>query len=113
MKTPEGYALAHEVLAGDRILTDKGPARVVSATTQPYSGTVHSFTLGNSRDEEAKFTDDNTNFFANGILIADNRLCRLVRDRHTRRLETILKKLPPAWHDEARRAYPKQSTRRR
>lgn len=109
--TPGGHVRAEQLRAGDMVFTDKGPSKLASVDLQPYKGRVHSFSLGYTKAEEQRFTDDNTNYYANGILIGDNRISRGLARRHRRQLETILSKIPPEWHEEAKRNYARQMAR--
>jgi hypothetical protein len=47
----------------------------------------------------------NPSFYANGILVGDNRLCLLTRDSWQSSLEAILERLTKEWHPEARLSY--------
>lgn len=106
--TPDGLVAAGELTAGCDVLTEQGPAKLRSVSTQPYSGPVYTFAVGNNDEEVARFTDDNTCVYANGILIADHR-ATIIHAREKRfSLETVLSRIPPEYHDEARRWYPKQ-----
>lgn len=103
--TTEGLVAARDLLVGDQLITDKGPSRVKSIDTQSFTGMVWGIGVGATPDEEAKFTDDNTCFFANGILIADNRVCVEFVKNYKRRLSTVLARIPERFHPEAKRSY--------
>lgn len=109
--TPNGHVRSEQLRAGDVVLTDRGPSKVTSIDAQIYKGRVHSFSLGCTKDEEQRFTDDNTNYYANGVLIGDNRIARGMARQHRRRLETILSKIPQEWHEEAKRNHARQLAR--
>jgi hypothetical protein len=89
---------------GDELLTDKGASRVSSIETRNYSGMVYSLGVG-ATTEVSCFTDEITCHFANGILIADNRLCVEFVATYKKRLRTVLARIPRRFHPEARRSY--------
>ncbi len=106
--TPDGLVTAGELTAGCDVITEQGTAKLKSVSTQPYSGPVYTFSVGYNDEEVARFTDDNTCVYANGILIADHR-ATIIHTREQRYgLDKVLSRIPPEYHDEARRWYPKQ-----
>lgn len=111
--TRDGYVPAQDLVPGDVLTTDRGESVLESVERRAYSGMVYSLGLGATEEEVASFTDDNTNFFANGILVADNRLSIQFRRSYTRRLDAVLRRLPPEWHEEARQNYPMQAARQK
>ena len=66
--TVNGLVMARDLKAGDSVKTEKGVARIVSVTAQPYSGQVYSLRLG--WFDEAK--SDKRTHSANGIFIGDS-----------------------------------------
>jgi hypothetical protein len=102
VRTDKGIVVARELRAGTVVLTDKGPSPLKSVETRPFSGMVHCIGLGADAEEEKRFTIDNTCFYANGILVGDNRLSVLTRHFWQSSLEAILERLPKEWHPEAR-----------
>jgi len=102
VRTDKGIVVARDLRAGAVVLTDKGPSPLKSVETRPFSGMVHCIGLGADAEEEKRFTIDNTCFYANGILVGDNRLCLLTRHSWQSSLEAILERLPKEWHPEAR-----------
>jgi hypothetical protein len=102
VRTDKGIVVARDLRAGTVVLTDKGPSPLKSVETRPFSGMVHCIGLGADAEEEKRFTIDNTCFYANGILVGDNRLSLLTRHSWQSSLEAILERLPKEWHPEAR-----------
>jgi hypothetical protein len=102
--TTTGLVAARDLVAGDKLLTDKGPASVSSIKTRKYSGMVYSLGIGPTEAVTAS-TDDITCYFANGILIADSRLCVEFIRSYKRRLRTVLARIPKKFHPEAQRSY--------
>lgn len=103
--TTKGLVAARDLVTGDELLTDKGASRVKSIKTQKYSGMVYGFSVGATPEEIDRFTDDNTCYFANGILIGDNRVCVAYVATYRKRLSTVLARIPKKFHPEARRSY--------
>ncbi|MFY9619870.1 MAG: Hint domain-containing protein [Pyrinomonadaceae bacterium] len=103
--TSKGLVAARDLVARDKVLTDKGPSRVKSITTRKYSGMVYGFSVGTTAEEISRFTDDNTCYFANGILIGDNRVCIGYVASYKKRLTTVLARIPKKFHPEAKRSY--------
>jgi hypothetical protein len=102
VRTDKGIVVARDLRAGTVVLTDKGPSPLKSVETRPFSGMVYCIGLGADAEEEKRFTIDNTCFYANGILVGDNRLSLLTRHSWQSSLEAILERLPKKWHPEAR-----------
>lgn len=102
--TTKGLVAARDLLTGDKVMTDKGPSALTSIKRRKYSGLVYSLGVG-ATTEVTCFTDDITCYFANGILIADNRLCVEFVANYKRRLATVLARIPKKFHPEARRSY--------
>lgn len=100
--TTNGLVAARDLMVGDELMTDGGPSPVSSISLQKYSGMV--YCLGLEQDETVS-TNDATCYFANGILIADNRLCVEFVAQYKKRLNTVLKAIPERFHPEARRSY--------
>lgn len=107
VRTDGGIVLAKDLAVGSTVLTDKGASKLTSVRRQPYSGLVYCIGLGTAAEEQ-QFTPDNTCFYANGILVGDNRICVEYVMGYEPRLETILARLPEDWHEEARSAYAAQ-----
>jgi hypothetical protein len=105
VRTDKGIVVARDLRGGTVVLTDKGPSPLKSVETRPFSGMVHCIGLGADAEEEKRFTIDNTCFYANGILVGDNRLSVLTRHSWQSSLEAILERLPKEWHPEARLSY--------
>jgi hypothetical protein len=102
VRTDKGIVVARDLRAGTVVLTDKGPSPLKSVKTQKFSGMVYCIGLGADAEEEKRLTIDNTCFYANGILVGDNRLSLLTRHSWQSSLEAILERLPKKWHPEAR-----------
>lgn len=105
--TTKGLVAARDLLVGDRLVTDQGPSSVSSLKWKKYSGMVYSLGIGPTEVVTA-FTDQFTCYFANGILIADNRLCVEFVASYKKRLNTVLAGIPKKFHAEARRSYEKR-----
>jgi hypothetical protein len=106
--TTGGLVAARDLVVGDQLLTDGGPSRIRSIELRAYAGMVYGFSVGSTPEEISRFTRNNTCYFANGILIADNRVCVEYVASYKRRLTTILARIPEAFHLEATRSYVKQ-----
>jgi hypothetical protein len=105
VRTDKGLTMARDLAVGTVVITDKGPSALVSVERRSYSGMVHCIGLGADAEEEKRFTMDNTCFFANGILVGDNRLSLVTRQMWQASLETVLARLPESWHPEARTSH--------
>ncbi|HKR11618.1 MAG TPA: Hint domain-containing protein [Pyrinomonadaceae bacterium] len=105
--TMTGLVAARDLLVGDKLMTDHGPSPVTSIKRKKYSGMVYSLGIGPT-DAVTASTDETTCFFANGILIADSRLCVEFVRTYKKRLSTVLAGIPKKFHAEARRSYEKR-----
>lgn len=102
--TTEGLVAARDLVKGDLLLTDKGRSAVKTIKTRKYSGMVYCLGVGPSESISCA-TDEITCYFANGILIGDNRVCVEFVATYKKRLTTVLAQIPKKFHAEARRAY--------
>lgn len=102
--TTEGLVAARDLVKGDEVLTDQGPSRVKSIKGRKFSGMVYCLGVGPTPAISCA-TDELTCYFANGILIADNRLCVEFVAAYKKRLKTVLAGIPKKFHPEARRSY--------
>jgi hypothetical protein len=66
--TTSGLVMARDVKVGDSVKTEKGDAKIVSATTQMYTGQVYSLRLGWFNEPKS----DGRTHSANGIFIGDS-----------------------------------------
>lgn len=105
--TTKGLVAARDLLVGDELMTDKGPSLVTSLKWKKYRGMVYSLGVGPTTDVTAS-TGSYTCYYANGILIADNRLCVEFVGSYKKRLNTVLAGIPKKFHAEARRSYEKR-----
>lgn len=103
--TTKGLVAARDLVAADQLLTDEGASRIKSIKRRKYSGLVYGFSVGNTPEEVKRFTSDNTCYYANGILIGDNRVCVEYVAAYKRRLSTVLARIPKKFHPEAKRSY--------
>jgi hypothetical protein len=103
--TKKGLVAARDLVAGDQVLTEDGASRVKSIKTRKYSGMVYGFSVGATPEEIESFTNDNTCYYANGILIGDNRVCVEYVATYKKRLTTVLARIPKKFHLEAKRSY--------
>jgi len=103
--TTDGLVPARDLTESDELLTANGTSRVASIKSKHFSGMVYGFSVGATPEEESKFTEDNTCYYANGILIADNRVCVEFLKTYKKRLSTVLARIPAEFHPEAKRAY--------
>jgi hypothetical protein len=103
--TSDGLVAARDLTEGDELLTDRGTSLIQSISRNHYSGMVYGFSVGATPEEEARFTNDNTCYYANGVLIADNRVCVEYVKSYKKRLTTVLARIPKEMHPEARRSY--------
>jgi hypothetical protein len=102
--TTEGLVAARDLVAGDQVLTDKGPSPVKSIKSRKYSGMVYSLGVGPAPNISCA-AESSTCYFANGILIADNRVCVEFLAAYKKRLTTVLAQIPKRFHAEAKRSY--------
>jgi hypothetical protein len=62
--------LARKIRQGDKVMTDRGIARVVSTSRVAYDGQVYNLSLG-TPEEKARVGKDGTTMFAGGFLAGD------------------------------------------
>ena len=103
--TTDGLVPARDLTPDDELVTANGKSRIASIKPQQYSGMVYGFSVGATPEEESQLTPDNTCYYANGILIADNRVCVEFLKTYKKRLSTVLARIPAEFHPEAKRAY--------
>jgi len=103
--TSGGLVPARDLTESDELLTANGTSRVASIKSKHFSGMVYGFSVGATPEEESKLTEDNTCYYANGILIADNRVCMEFLKMYKKRLSTVLARIPAEFHPEAKRSY--------
>jgi hypothetical protein len=97
--TPRGPVMASGLKAGDVVITESGNAELIAVERResPVPVPIHNLRIGT--DIEAG--KGQTNFFANGILVGDEHIQRLLMDqqaapRHLTNSQ-ILNSLPPEW----------------
>lgn len=93
----QGVRLAHQLAAGDRVVTAAGHARLVKVEERRYDGTVHNLLLGVPGEHTTK---DNTTMFANGFLVGDGTMQAVYGEEHSRHRESVLSRLPKEWHQD-------------
>jgi hypothetical protein len=103
--TSKGLVAARDLVTADQVLTDEGASRIKSIKRRKYSGLVYGFSVGATPEEAKRFTSDNTCYYANGILIGDNRVCVEYVAAYKKRLTTVLARIPKKFHAEAKRSY--------
>jgi hypothetical protein len=93
----DGVRLAHQLAAGDRVVTAQGHARLLKVEERRYDGTVHNLLLGVPGEHTTK---DNTTMFANGFLVGDGSMQAVYGEELSRRRESVLFRLPKEWHQD-------------
>lgn len=101
--TPWGAVQAQELKLGDRVLTEEGPARLVSVERVAHAAPVPIYNL--AVGDAAAAAAQETTFFANGILVGDQEM-----QQHLVQLaqrpppppshEEQLQRLPPEWRQD-------------
>lgn len=101
--TPWGAVQAQELKLGDRVLTEEGPARLVSVERVAHAAPVPIYNL--AVGDAAAAAAQETTFFANGILVGDQEM-----QQHLVQLaqrpppppshEEQLQRLPPQWRQD-------------
>lgn len=71
--TLDGLKRADALTLGDMVRTEAGAALLTKVSYERYDGTVHNLKLGSSAERRLIGNEDTT-FFANGILVGDGRL---------------------------------------
>jgi len=77
------------------ISTTKGPATLKSVTSRTYKGSVYNLKL-----QHAKNTYKDTNFYANAIMVGDNRMQKHWGLWHRKDHRDILARIPVEWHQD-------------
>jgi hypothetical protein len=89
---------ASRVKRGDRMMTDRGVASIVSTSRVAYRGQVYNLTLG-TPEEKAKVGQDGTTMFAGGFLAGD----ALMQQSHETPVREVAQ-LPRAWERDYQNA---------
>jgi hypothetical protein len=97
--TPGGVVLARHLEPGDVVLSRKGKVKITSVSGERFDGHVWNLVLDpNTKDE--KRTEDNSTFYANGILVGDARM-QFTWGRHFKHQpQDVMKRLPKEWHQD-------------
>lgn len=97
--TPEGVVLAKLLRVGDEVCTVNGDAKLVKIQEIDYERDVWNLDVGMQNDG-VELTEDNTTFYANGILVGDAKMQRTFIHRHKHYKETVLESIPEKWHQD-------------
>lgn len=108
--TVDGIKLAKELHAGDTLVTEDGPAKIVSIRNIKFNKRVWGIGLMNASGDTSTIVDDSCTYFANGILVGDSHISRKYSRLHSSSLDTILTKLPKKWHTDAKNSYKARNT---
>jgi hypothetical protein len=85
-------AHASSIRKDDRVMTDRGVARVVSVARIPYDGKVYNVKLG-TPEEQAKVGKDGTTLFAGGFLVGDSSM----QQSHSTPKPAVARAVAPEW----------------
>ena len=96
--TTRGAVLAYRLGVGDEVITAQGPEKLVSTAPETYRGKVWNLDVG--QKEDAGLTHQNSTFFANGILVGDNKMQGYWEQEDRRDPRTVLERLPQRWHQD-------------
>jgi hypothetical protein len=75
IKASGEVVFASSIKKNDRVMTDRGIARIVSVARIPYTGQVFNLKLG-TPEEQAKVGKDGTTMFAGGFMVGDSTMQR-------------------------------------
>lgn len=103
--TMDGINKAKNLIPGDILITENGEAEISSVAVETFKGRVWSVGLTLAGGADQALNDENSTFFANGILVGDSRMNMLYHELTRNSLETVLSKLPEEWHPDAINAY--------
>jgi len=95
-----GMVTAKHLKAGDMVLTQSGPSRLVRVTREKFDGTVHNLKVGTDVETRSLGTDQ-TVVYANGFLVGDGQIQSKYESLElsaNKRQGSPLKRLPPSWH---------------
>lgn len=97
--TPGGVVLARHLEPGDVVVSRKGNVKITSVSDERYGGYVWNLVLDPDKKNEER-TEDNSTFYANGILVGDARM-QFTWGRHFKHKPgDVLEKLPEEWHQD-------------
>jgi hypothetical protein len=96
--TSRGVVVAHRLKVGDEVTTLTGRDRIVSVSRKPFSGSVWNLDVGAAGD--ATLNNENTTFFANGILVGDSKMQTYWETEDRRDRRTVLERLPKRWQQD-------------
>jgi hypothetical protein len=85
-------AHASSIRKDDRVMTDRGVARIVSVTRIPYTGKVYNLKLG-TPEEQAKVGKDGTTMYAGGFLVGDS----VMQQAHSTPKPAVARAVAPEW----------------
>lgn len=97
--TPTGIMLGKQLKKGQTIFTTKGKATITEASREKFDGHVWNLDVG-MREDHVTLTKDNTTFFANNILVGDNKMQSYFGERHKKMKTTVLETIPKEWHQD-------------
>ncbi len=103
--TVDGIKLAMELRTGDTLVTEDGPAKIVSIRNIKFNKRVWGIGLYNASGEVSAIADDSCTYYANGILVGDSHVSLKYSKLHSSSLNTILAKLPKKWHTDAKNSH--------
>jgi hypothetical protein len=97
--TPGGVVLAKHLEPGDVVLSPKGEVKITSVSDEQFDGHVWNLVL-DPDTKDGKRTEDNSTFYADGILVGDARM-QFTWGRHFKhQSQDVMKRLPEEWHQD-------------
>ncbi len=99
--TPEGPCQAKRLNIGDTILVKEGTAKIRSNELIEFDGFLYNIKLGNSVDHKEMIDSNDTQMFANGILVGDQQMQNSY-DKWYQTEEVVLKSIDPDFHTDYR-----------
>ncbi|MGA9771725.1 MAG: Hint domain-containing protein [Blastocatellia bacterium] len=95
--TSKGVLLAKQLTPGAVVFTKTGSARIVEVSKESFSGNIWNLDVGMPGDH-VKLNQQNTTFYANGILVGDTKMQVTFTLRYETDQRTVLAKIPKEWH---------------
>jgi len=88
--------LARQLVVGDKIYSAEGPVKIKEIKKKKYQGDVWNLVLDNTSPSSNK----STNFYANGMMVGDNKMQEHWGEYYEQHHNDILERIPKEWHKD-------------
>lgn len=110
--TVGGVKAAKRLVVGDVLITNRGHSRLVKIVPKKFDGNIWNLDVGRPNDR-VRLTDNNTTFYANGILVGDGQMQKRFDRADYESPAQVLKRIDKKWHIDYRNSELMSKERRR